>query len=310
MSLFYKRIPYKTDGFGIVGKKLEKYLSEIPWTTYRDVDFYYNHPNDPPDEGREDHYSIMYMPWESTGDRPGWLTNMSFYDEIWVPTPWVKSVVEGWGYEAFVYEHGMDDIWTPKLREPKDKLIFLFQGFESKRKGAYEVIHAFNNAFRNIDDVELWIKTKTVDTPNFFPKIKFIEGEASLKELVELYHQAHVMVAPTWGEGFGIPSRDALGTGMPLIHTGGFAPYENFMHPDLIIDSKKVDSPWQDIHPGKMFEPNVDHLEEIFKRVYDEHNLYAKDAYEKSAAVHEYYDWSKLTNDAFFALEQRLAYTG
>lgn len=311
MPIHYKKIPYKLDGFGLVGRSLEKYIANVPGKWEQNVDFYYNHPNNGPDIDRMDNYSILYMPWESTLPRPGWLTNLSLYDEVWTPTPWLKDIVEGWGFPvAHVYEHGMDEIWTPLQREPQDKLIFLFQGFEAFRKGAKEVIHAFNNAFRNHDDVELWIKTKTTDTPNFFPKIKFIEGEVSLKELVDLYHQAHVMVAPTWGEGFGIPSRDALGTGMPLIHTKGFAPYENFMNPDLILDSKLVESPWPDIHPGKMFEPNVDHLIDIFKKVHDNYSFYAKDAFVTAEAVHKHYNWQDLTNSAFFALEQRLEYTG
>ena len=271
-----------------------------------DVHFNFNQPQ----YGRySDGFDILLFPWESTLPDDGWMKHLSVYDELWVPSEWQRSIVHGWGFTPYVYEHGVDPVWEPRYRVPVDKVIFFMQGFEALRKGGRETVFAFNEAFRHNDDVELWIKTKTQNMPRVFPKIRFFEDDMTEKELVNLYHQAHVMVAPSYGEGFGIPSRDALATGMPLIHTRGFAPYENFIDDRLLIDSDLIESPWPKVHPGHMYQPNVDHLIEIMRHVYDNYQSYSESTFLQAPAVHRRYDWDLLTDNAFLALEKRLEYS-
>lgn len=276
-----------------------------------DEDAYVNFNFNQPQYGRySDGYDILLFPWESTLPDVGWRKHLSLYEELWVPSPWQASVVEGWGFKKpFVYEHGVDPVWEPRYRVPIDKIVFLMQGFEALRKGGRETVFAFNEAFRGVDDVELWIKTKTQNMPKVFPKIKFIEDDLKETELVRLYHDAHVMVAPSYGEGFGVPSRDALATGMPLIHTRGFAPYEDMINENLLIDSDLVESPWPKVHPGHMYQPNVDHLIELMRHTYDNYQALSEEHFLNAPAVHRRYDWDKLTDEAFLALEKRLEYT-
>jgi glycosyltransferase involved in cell wall biosynthesis len=114
------------------------------------------------------------------------------------------------------------------------------------------------------------------------------------------------MISNNCGEGFGLPARDAMGTGMPTIITGGFLPYEHFANNELIIESTLVDSPWPDVHPGKMWQPEFDDLVDILRLTADDYEFEAYEAYNTAPKIHEYYNWENLTQRAFSDLEYRL----
>ena len=308
-TINFQDVSQRNDGFGTAGRSIKASLTRLGYefTERADINFNFAHPH----QGRysDNGYDIMYFPWESSEPRDGWKKHLSLFDEVWVPSPWLQSTVADWGFESFVYEHGVNPAFTNSVRrEPSDKIIFLMQGFEAFRKGALETIRAFNIAFRGRRDVELWIKTqsKAMDNIKIFPNIKFITKDMTLSELVDLYQQAHVMVAPTYGEGFGIPSRDAMATGMPLITTAGFLPYEEYIHPDLLIPSRLIDSPWPEGHPGKMFQPDLEALIEIMRKVYIHFDSYAFDAHIYGPVVSKAYDWDTLTEKAFTSLATRI----
>jgi glycosyltransferase involved in cell wall biosynthesis len=52
-----------------------------------------------------------------------------------------------------------------------------------------------------------------------------------IEELVNLYHRHHVLIYPTWGEGFGFIPAQALASGMPVITTYPWAEYKEFIGP-------------------------------------------------------------------------------
>jgi len=106
-------------------------------------------------------YKIGYHPWESTQLMKGWSDIMNKCDEIWTPSP----VIADW-YQRFagvdvpvhVYEHGVDDVWTPVDRKVEGKFSFLHVGGEAARKGARDTMVAFRRAFPKNKDVELNMK--------------------------------------------------------------------------------------------------------------------------------------------------------
>lgn len=300
-------ISTRNDGFGVAGRKIIKSLERLGHniTPNADVCLSFSQPHQFAYKGN---YNIGYFPWESTLPmKDSWLPRLDRLDEIWCTSPWQQNIVKDWGFDSYLYEHGIDPIWTPKRRTADDKVRFLFMGLEALRKGGLEAIKAFNIAFQGIDDVELVIKTQ--ETIMNFPsrKIEFINADLPETELVRLYHDCHVFVAPTWGEGFGIPARDAAGTGMPVIATRGFLPYEDMLEDSLLVRSDIVESPWPEIHPGNMYQPDLDALVDAYREVYANYSKYSDSALRTAPFIHAAYNWDDLTKDGFLALESRLA---
>jgi glycosyltransferase involved in cell wall biosynthesis len=118
------------------------------------------------------------------------------------------------------------------------------------------------------------------------------------EELVKLYHDHDVLVYPTYGEGFGFIPLQALATGMPTISTYDWAQYENYIGP-LKLKSELVDSPWDYMHEGKVFEPKYQHLLELMRDIDLNFKAYSAYYYTQSTKIHEEYNWLRLTNNAF-----------
>ena len=106
-------------------------------------------------------YRIGYHPWESTKLKDDWVQRMNECDEIWTPSPLIAEwyAEDGVKPPIFVYEHGVDPIWTPKKRKIGDgPIVFLHCGGEAARKRADRTMEAFRRAFADRKDVKLVMK--------------------------------------------------------------------------------------------------------------------------------------------------------
>lgn len=199
-------------GFGVAGLSIVESLQELGHTVpfdYPDapVQINFTHPeNFVP---RENQYQILYVPWESTDLKPGWREKMNLADEIWTPS----DLIAKWFKNAqitkpiYVYQHGVSDIWKPKVREPSKKLRFLHHGSEASRKCGQMVLDAFIETFGR-DNNEVTMTFKSNGPPPMRGKIsgflmtpekmsnniKVISNEFSDEHLVNLYHLNHVLV--------------------------------------------------------------------------------------------------------------------
>jgi hypothetical protein len=176
------------------------------------------------------------------------------------------------------------------------------------------VVDAFVELFGNNENYSLTIKADKQNTtrvynnfrdkqiiglPNeHYSNIKIIYDEMTDAELVGLYQSHHVLLYPSYGEGFGFIPFQALATGMPTICTSGWAHYEKYLGP-LSIKSKLIDSPWPFPHPGQVLEPNYQHLLELMKEVAFNFNAYSGYYYAQSTKIHQEYKWFELTKNAF-----------
>jgi len=269
----------------------------------------------------ENQYKIGYTPWESTELPDTWLPEINNLDEFWTTSPWCADVFRNNGVSVpiKVYEHGIEEFWTPQLREPDTRIRFLHIGEPASRKGGQTTVNAFRKAFGNRSDVSLTIKAHDVNTTRLYdhygsilgpitsaPNIKLITEEVSQEELLSLYHMHDVLVYPSWGEGFGFIPLQGLATGMPVICTAAWAAYSDYLL-DLGIDSRPANSRWPKEHPGKMCEPSTDHLVTLMRTVADNYTHYANMFYAQAPAVHETYDWDRLTEAAFRPLVKRFS---
>lgn len=101
------------------------------------------------------------------------------------------------------------------------------------RKGVDALLQAWGRAFRLDDDVSLVIKTfpnphndvaaqlaaLRRDDPAY-PDVVLIEEDWSDQAVAGLYRRCHALVAPSRGEGFGLPLAEAMWFGLPVITTG------------------------------------------------------------------------------------------
>lgn len=305
-------------GYGHACNKIIKSLNYLGHEVkYQDPTalFQFNFSQPPLYKLHKDQYQIAYTPWESTTIPPDWFPKLKLCDEIWTTSDWCANVFEDHGFkDVKVYAHGIDPVWKPKRRQESDVLKFLHVGEPSVRKGGQLVVDAFIHLFGNDSRYSLTIKTANDNTTrvynnyidkqiiglpheiysNIYINNELLEEDA----LVNLYHQHDVLVYPSAGEGFGFIPFQALATGMPTISTYDWAQYKNYLGP-LKLKSTTKDSEWDLVHPGKVFEPNYQHLLERMRDVAINFNAYSGYYYAQSDKIHKEYNWNRLTKNAF-----------
>lgn len=262
-------------------------------------------------------YKIGYTPWESTKVPARWLETFNACDEVWATSEWVRDIYADLGVTKplYVYEHGLDPVYAPVERKVDDKIRFLHIGEPALRKGGQMAFDAFRDAFGDRDDVHLTVKafgTSYIGCWNGkfaqnlrdqFKNVTVIKDTMLTQELLALYASHHVMVYPSYGEGFGFIPLQALGTGMPTICTAEWAPYRNFLG-DLALDGKHAHSPWF-YHPGDVVHPDYDMLVDLYRYAADNVDTLMKGSYLQAPAVHDRFNWLELTEKAFKHLTEK-----
>lgn len=246
-------------------------------------------------------YRIGYVPWESTELPDGWLERMNEVDEIWTPSPVIAQwyVDAGVKKDVKIYEHGVESLWEPIRRPVDDRFRIMHHGAEALRKGGNETIRAFQSVLWDEDAtlvLKMMLKQFQVhDTPH----IHIHKTKITLEELVALYHSCHMFAYPSWGEGFGLTPLQAMATGMPVLITDGWAPYQRFLPEECLIKSELVPSPWPVHHPGMMFKPDEDDLQDKLRWHFDNREKMSELFFGMAPYVHREYDWLTLTERAF-----------
>jgi glycosyltransferase involved in cell wall biosynthesis len=301
------------NGYGYATDRMIDSLNKLGHTVTQNdptapVQIWFDQP--PHWKWNDNQYRIGYHPWESTKLKPGWAKMMNECDEIWTPSPliayWYKEHA-GVKKPIYVYEHGVDPVWTPEDRKVDGKFRFLHLGAEAARKGGYELMRAFRKGFENNPDVELTLK---MINPGWnvpaIGKTTIMNRVTALPQLVSLFHEHHAYVYPSWGEGFGLTPLQAIATGMPTITVPDWAPYARYLDPRLNIDAKMHASQWPGMHPGKMYAPSIDDMVDRMRWVVDNYDEASSYAHRQIPSIRKDYDWLTLTDQTFKGLESRL----
>lgn len=264
-------------------------------------------------------YKIGYHPWESTELPPGWADIMNECDEIWTPSPLIAdwyTKYSGITKPVYVFEHGVDKVWAPYKRTANKPFNFLHIGAEALRKGFRETSAAYRENFGYGSDTVMDFKLQNegwgIRSGQF--GINYLNASLDLADLLKVYHEHNVFVYPSWGEGFGLTPLQAMATGMPTITVPGWAPYAQFLNPNLSVGSELSEPPrdhimyqqWKECHPGLMLKPNHDDLVKAMAYAYENYDEVVADAMDKADAIRDHYDWDRLTSEAFKNLSMRL----
>jgi glycosyltransferase involved in cell wall biosynthesis len=318
-------------GFGYAGQNIVKSLQELGHKVdfaNSKAQFQLNFTQPHHYKLHKNQYQIGYTPWESTKIRAEWKDRMNLCNEIWATSDWVADVYKSNGVTSpiYVYPHGIEDIWKPKKRVLKEgqPLKFLHLGEPAPRKDGQLVVEVFGKLFGNNPNYQLTIKShgphtirlyndrgELVQPEKIYNNIKIIDQEYPIEQLVNLYHSHHVLVYPSWGEGFGFIPLQGLATGMPVISTYDWSHYKDYLGP-LKLKSRLTEAEVEgvpkavgDPHIGSFYKPDRKHLEDQMYDAANDFKAYSGYYFAQSTEIHEEYNWIKLTKNVFKHLEEK-----
>ena len=246
-------IPYEQDQFSPIGNaKYEKLLkndirykepvseeiSKLPYIWIR-------HQWPPKQDAPQGARWIIYQPWEFSQLRKDFAELFAQADEIWTPSTFSRQSFIDSGLDfnkVQVIPNGINpDILKPfgeKMAiDTKKRFKFLFVGGTIFRKGTDVLIRAFLRTFTKQDDVCLVIKDMGSDT--FYqgqtmreqiakvnqtaeaPEIIYLDDSFTEEEMASLYRACDIFTCSYRGEGFSLPTLEAMACGLPVIVTQG-----------------------------------------------------------------------------------------
>jgi glycosyltransferase involved in cell wall biosynthesis len=187
------------------------------------------------------------------------------------------------------------------------------------RKGVDVLLSAYGKAFRLSDDVSLIIKTFTnphhtiqedlkqlqKNDPTF-PHVVIIEEDWSQEKMVGLYQACHAFVAPSRGEGLGLPMAEAMLFDLPVI-TSNWGGQTEFCNEETAwccdYEFTKADTHLGLTH-SLWSEPNDEHLSQLMKEVFssskEDISLKTKKAKEKIVSS---LTWDKTAENIQLAMQ-------
>lgn len=229
-TVYFQTVKNTPDGYGMSRDHLKYELVQqqvILSETFADqkVGLLYNYPYGI--ISMRSDVRLIYTMFESDKIPEEWPDYLNLADEVLVPSKWCQDVFAKAGVKSTVVPLGYNDrtfvyIDRPIPIETGQPFTFIHYDSFNLRKGWAEVFKAFTEEFTPDEPVRLILKTAQNAVaipilPSQYPNISMITGTVSEAELVNLLGQAHCMVYPSRGEGFGITPLEAMATGLPAI---------------------------------------------------------------------------------------------
>jgi glycosyltransferase involved in cell wall biosynthesis len=223
---------------------------------------------------------------------------------VLVPCPQLVEIYQQSGVKVPVYDVGCGvDYFVPKynLNKAPKKINFLTYSYGDMRKGAHLAIVAFKRLFGNKPKYQLWVKSR-VSKGSWLAgckdeQIKLWSGEYTESRWFDLLQNVQGFVFPSYGEGFGLPPREAALAGTPAIATQwlGLWDVQEWGYPVRVKRMLPAQFDfWEANEQGALWaEADVDHLAEQMEWVAENPAL----AKEKARAGRDYlldnFTWAK-----------------
>ena len=168
-----------------------------------------------------------YTMSESTRTSQEWVDALNgLFELMIVPAPFLVDVYKESGVKIpiHVIPLGVDyqaPDYVEREKQP-ERFNWLTYSLGDTRKGAELAMLAFNRLFSGDERHHLYIKCR--DNPMWLsglvdPQMTIIRGETKAGDYLDLLAKCHAFIFPSRGEGFGLPPREAVLTGLPTIAT-------------------------------------------------------------------------------------------
>ncbi|MGA2296552.1 MAG: glycosyltransferase [FCB group bacterium] len=326
-------VPYEKDKFSPIGnpkyeklyendvrykKQPEESIVKLPYVWIR-----HQWPPQPaPPPGAK---WIIMQPWEYSVLREDFADIFKQADEVWTPSNFSRQSFVNSGVDfdkVQIIPNGVDpELFTPfgdKYFIPtKKKLIFIYVGGTIFRKGIDILLHAYLKSFTDKDNVALFIKDMGGDS--FYrgqtakeqigkikqqagtPEIHYYDEYMTEEQIANLYRSCHVFICPYRGEGFSLPTLEAMACGLPVVVTKGGAT-DDFVDEEVgwLVSSKKrsIGTRLGNFNfTGEAFvlEPEVEELISIMKDIYFNPSLIFNKGLKGSYRARTQWTWKRAT---------------
>ena len=188
-----------------------------------------------------------------------------------------------------VVGNGVDHLTRRKPAKPPQKLPggfrFLHVSSCFPRKAIDTILAAFTSAFSASDDVVLIVKTfpnphndiqsqltALREARDDLPEVVVFEDDWTEGQIAGLYQACDAFVAPSRGEGFGLPLAEAMLFGLPVV-ASDWGGHRDFCSPNnsWLVPTTLVPATTHLSATGSLWaEPNQQALEEILLALYEE----------------------------------------
>jgi len=267
---------------------------------------FFNIPNSTPFISDPNIKKYILTMFESTKIPSSWPSIInSQFDNLLVPSDFCKEIFINNGIKipTDVINLGVDpDLW-PFYERNFDKknfkfLLFANAHWENTRKNYQLTLDAFTKVFGNNPNVSLTVKL-TAGTKSFnslkYKNVNFIYERYNHSQMLDLVNSSDCMVFVSNGEGFGLPPREAMSTGMPVILMNWSSLSEickdnisYWINPSSLQPAVYPPEVWTMNNGssdfGEFAKGSVDDLAQVIKHVY----LNREEAFKKGMAASKY----------------------
>jgi len=315
-----------------------KVIVTTPWEKYVKYppdDAIWVFENIPPGWRPMGKYAIGYTMFEASRLPPKWMPYFGVVDEVWCPSTYCKKMFEESGVKKPIYlmHHGVDtNRFNPRVKPVRilNKRTFCFLTVISgtpRRKGLDALVKAYTSEFNADEDVCLIVKftehasplykvilpliNRSIRRSSNIPKILYIKKVIPPEDMPRLYRIADCYVSPSRAEGFNLTLLEAMASGVPVIATayGGHLDYltskNSFMvNIEKLVPVDSETSVWYDHRIMKWAEPDISHLKELMRYVYENPDIAMEKASRALRDVRRKWTWKHAAKRIYKRLKE------